>query len=67
MFTHQATDAFLFVTHYKGKWPCQVSVIILGFGLTRQSNHPDLLFFQEINSAGEICFLRNKQVFSSPS
>ena len=58
VFAHKAADAFLFVTNYECERACQVRVVVRGCGLTRQANHPDILFFKEINGACEVCFLR---------
>ena len=65
MFAHQPADAFAFVTHYECEGTGQVGFVIGGLGLANQSYDPDILFFQEVDSAGEIGFLGNQQVFGS--
>ena len=65
MFAHQSADAFAFVTYYECEGTCQVGFVIGGPGLAYQPDDPDILFFQEVDGAGEIGFLGNQQVFGS--
>src|SRR5947209_3951410 len=64
MFAYQAADAFALVTNHEGKGTRQIRSVILRLSFTRQSNHPDILFFEEIDGAREVCLLRDEQVFA---
>src|SRR5438270_14084304 len=66
MFTYQATDAFSLVANHERQGTRQIRLIILCFGFTRQSNRPDILFFEEIDGAREIRLLGDEQVFAGP-
>src|SRR5712691_9925318 len=66
MFTYQAADAFALIANHEGKGARQIRLVILCLGFTRQSNHPDILFFEEINSAREVRFLGDQQMFAGP-